>query len=191
MTLLSTASRISHVCACVGVVCTVTAAAGGIRGIASESMPRGIYLSQPVRAPLQPGDTVEVCLPRAVAKFARDRGYLARGIFCDDSVQRIVKAVLAVPGDTVVVTPRGFVVNGRVIPNTAPLGYDSRGRHLSAVAPGTYVVLPSTIWLFSKEIPTSYDSRYFGPIPSSSVRRRFRPLWTERHRVPFGGLSRP
>lgn len=161
----------------------LTIGASGLRGIVSQSMPRGIYTTETFSGALQRGDTVEVCLPNGPAHLARERGYLSVGIFCPDGVQRIVKSVLAVPGDTVVVTTHGFVVDGQIVPNTRPLTADSRGRRLRPVQPGRYPVRPATLWVFSSEVPNSYDSRYYGAIPQSALRRRYHPLWTEPHQA--------
>jgi conjugative transfer signal peptidase TraF len=111
--------------------------------------------------------------------LARDRGYLSAGIFCHDGTQRIVKAVLAAPGDTVDLTAEGFRIQGKLLPNTAPRRVDSQGRAGRAVAPGRYPVRPGTLWVVSTRTPASFDSRYFGAVPTSAVRRRFHPLWTE------------
>jgi conjugative transfer signal peptidase TraF len=179
-------ARAAQTSICAAVATLAIGAAAGLRGIVSESMPRGLYYTEPFEGTLSRGDTIEVCLPKPVSKFARSRGYLAAGIFCDDGVQRIVKSVLAVPGDTVDVTPLGFRVAGKLVPNTAPLAHDSRGRPLPVVRPGRYPVRAGTVWLFSTETPASFDSRYFGPVPQSAIRRRFHPLWTERHRASTG-----
>ena len=172
-------TRTAQASVCVAAAAAALALAGGIRGIVSESMPRGVYYSHAFSGQAQRGDTVEVCLPTAISRFARRRGYLAPGIFCNDGVQRIVKSVLAVPGDTVEVSPEGLAVGGHLLPNTAPRSHDSRGRRLPQIRCGRYVVAPGTLWLFSSQIPTSFDSRYFGPVPTSALRRRFHPLWTE------------
>jgi conjugative transfer signal peptidase TraF len=149
-------------------------------------MPRGVYYTEPVEGALRRSDTIEACLPAPAATFARSRGYLAAGIFCDDGVQRIVKSVLAIPGDTVDVSPLGLRVAGKLLLNTAALAHDSRRRPLPAIPSGRYPVRAGTVWLFSTETPASFDSRYFGPVPTSAIRRRFHPLWTERHRASTG-----
>jgi conjugative transfer signal peptidase TraF len=172
-------TRIFAAAACAGAVVMITWS--GLRGIASESMPRGLYTSEAFAEVPERGDTVEVCLPTEPARIARERRYLSAGIFCPDGVQPIVKAVLAVPGDTVVVTPHGFMVDGVLVPNTRALQEDSRGRPLQPVSPGRYPVRAGTVWLFSSSVPNSYDSRYYGPIPRSALRRRYHPLWTEPH----------
>ncbi len=112
------------------------------------------------------------------------RQYLAAGPFCGNGVQRLTKAVLAREGDTVTLTRGGMIYKGHLLPNTAPLTRDGRGRPMPQLAPGRYVVPPGHLWLFSTHSPRTIDSRYFGPIPESRVRARWRPLWTEGHTVP-------
>ena len=164
----------------------------GIRGIVSPSMPRGLYWTEPFSGIPQRGDTVEVCLPSTPARLAKHRGYLARGIFCDEGVQRVAKAVFAIPGDTVVVTATGFQLLGHPVPNTRGSSADSRGRPLTPMPPGLYRVQPGTVWLFSTESANSFDSRYYGAVSQSSLRRRYHPLWTEPYRsVPVFSRRRP
>jgi conjugative transfer signal peptidase TraF len=183
-------SRAARASACAAATTAAVALAGGMRGIVSESMPRGIYVSHAFSGQAQRGDTVEVCLPPAISRFARRRRYLSRGIFCDDGIQRIVKSVLAVPGDTVEVSASGLRVRGQLIPNTVARSHDSHGRPLPRISPGRYPVAPGTLWLFSSQVSTSFDSRYFGAVPSTAIRRRFHPLWTEADRSPVSSRLR-
>jgi conjugative transfer signal peptidase TraF len=156
----------------------------GLRGTVTGSMPRGLYLARPFHPPARPGDTVSLCLPDALARWMHARRYLAAGPFCGNGAQRLTKAVLARGGDTVTLTPRGMIYRGRLLPNTAPLARDGRGRALPRLAPGRYVVPPGHLWLFSTHSPRTIDSRYFGPVPESRVRALWRPLWTEDHTAP-------
>lgn len=155
----------------------------GLRGVVTASMPRGLYLARPFHPPARPGDTVSLCLPDHLARWMHARQYLAAGPFCGNGVQRLTKAVLAREGDTVTLTRRGVVYRGRLLPNTAPLARDGRGRAMPQLAPGRYVVPPGHLWLFSTHSPRTVDSRYFGPVPESRVRAVWRPLWTEDHTV--------
>jgi conjugative transfer signal peptidase TraF len=177
------ASRVASMTACAAALTVTAAGAAGLRGILSESMPRGLYWTERFTGVVQRGDTVEVCLPADAARLARQRGYLSAGVFCPDGVQRIAKAVLAVPGDTVIVTRHGFEVDGKVVANTRALTRDARGRPLVPVHPGRYRVQPGTVWLFTTEARNSYDSRYYGAVPLDALRRRYHPVWTERHRT--------
>jgi conjugative transfer signal peptidase TraF len=148
----------------------------GLRLNLTGSLPVGLYVEasgEPTR-----GTLVLVCLPPAVAAFARARGYVPRGGACPGSVVPIGKRVLATAGDTVAVTPTGLMLNGVPIPNSRPLGTDRKGRRLPRLAVGLYAVGHGELWAVSSYSPFSFDSRYFGAVKVSEVQCRLRPLWT-------------
>lgn len=122
---------------------------------------------------------VLLCLPKPVAEFAHERGYVPNG-FCESGVAPLGKRIVAIPGDTVVMTPAGVRVNGVLIPNSRPLPRDGRNRRLPALTVRLSVVPPHQIWVLSQYSSRSFDSRYFGPIPDSSVQATIRPFLT-RH----------
>jgi len=76
------------------------------------------------------------------------------------------------------VSAAGIAVNGVRVPNTAPLAADSARRPLEHWPFGHYVVAPGTIWVASSYHPRSFDSRYFGPIPTTAVRHRLKGFLT-------------
>lgn len=108
------------------------------------------------------------CLPRPLARLARQRRYVHRGS-CPGGDAPIGKRVLAVPGDTVEVSARGLTVDGKYISGSAPLAHDSHGRALVSATPARSIVPGGTVWLFSSYSPRSYDSRYFGALPMRTV----------------------
>ena len=149
----------------------------GIRVNATASMPRGLWQVRTASAPLRRGEFVTVCLPdTAPIREAAARGYLPAGI-CADGHAPLVKPVAAVTGDQVTVAPSGIAVDGRLIAHTAQLVRDSAGRPLRPVAPGVYPVVSGQVWLLSGHDPRSFDSRYFGPVPTANVQGVARPLW--------------
>lgn len=149
----------------------------GIRVNATASMPRGLWQVRTADAPLRRGEFVTVCLPDTVPiREAAARGYLPAGI-CADGHAPLVKPVAAVAGDRVTVAPQGIFLDGRPIEHTAQLVRDSAGRPLRPVAPGVYPVMPGQVWLLSGHDPRSFDSRYFGPVPTANVQGVARPLW--------------
>ena len=75
-----------------------------------------------------------------------------------------------------------MAVNGRLLPNTAPLVTDTAGRPLSHWPFGRYVVAPGTVWVASSYSSRSFDSRYFGPVEASSGARA-------RSSAPDGSLN--
>jgi type IV secretory pathway protease TraF len=53
---------------------------------------------------------------------------------------------------------------------------DELGRPLHAMPSGSYVVGDGEVWILSGHDPRSYDSRYFGPVPTANIRGRAVPL---------------
>jgi len=135
----------------------------GVRVNLTGSLPVGLYVARP--AEVARGALVLICLPPEIAAFASARGYVARGGACAGGTVPIGKRVLALPGDTVLVTADGIVFRGKLLPATRALDYDRAGRSLKSVAPGAYVIPPGYLWVSSARSPYGFDSRYFGPLP--------------------------
>lgn len=159
----------------------------------SESLPIGLYWTRSLSqtdggasetASVDLGDGVKagmlvsVCLPPEVARSALQRGYLSAGR-CLTGAAPVGKAVAALPGDTVDVTDSGSFVNGTLLPSSAPLLHDSRGRAMPQVR-GRFVLPAGTAWLYSGHSLRSFDSRYYGPVPLSGVRGQLVPILTAR-----------
>jgi len=84
----------------------------------------------------------------------------------------LLKRVVALPGDTVCIGD-SVVVNGRGIGAVAQR--DSAGR---ALPPHTFCgpLLPNSAFV-ATPAPLSFDSRYFGPVPLSTLTVAV-PMWT-------------
>ena len=147
----------------------------GLRVNTSRSVPRGLYRMQDV-APTR-GALVAVCLRPEIARFGRARGYLGPGD-CPDGIQAVIKQVIALPGDTVEVTPAEIRVNGDPLPRSATFAEDSAGRPLPHVAWGRHRVAPVQVWLLGPGDPRSWDSRYFGPLSLAHIRATMAPVVT-------------
>ena len=145
----------------------------GLRINASPSLPVGLYLT----SSKPEANLAEFCPAEPFASLAISRGYRDRGI-CRDGATPLLKPVVARAGDVVDVSEQGIAVNGRLLPNTAARPADTHGRPLHRWPCGRYVVVPDTVWVASSYEARSFDSRYFGPIPTSSIRDRVRPLLT-------------
>jgi conjugative transfer signal peptidase TraF len=126
----------------------------------SPSLPLGVY--RPIDAPVTRGAIVVVCLPLAIGRLARERGYLGYGP-CPGHVERLGKRVAAVAGDTVETDAEGVRINGFLIPRSSQLATDSRGRKLPRPE-GRIVVRPGELFLLATDNRRSFDGRYFGPI---------------------------
>lgn len=148
-----------------------------LRLAVTPSMPRGIYLLLAPRTPDR-GVISAVCLPPDLACFGRDRGYLGGFGPCPCFSKPVVKTVLGLPGDQIDLDERGLAINGVPIPNSAPLIRDSAGRSLPRIPDGTYRVPASYLWLFGGSDRRSWDSRYYGPVPSANVLGSLKPLLT-------------
>lgn len=143
----------------------------GVRINLSPSLPVGLYITSAA------GRLVEFCPAEPFASLSLLRGYRDRGA-CADGGAPLLKPVVAVAGDEVALSPAGLAVNGGRIPNTVPMGTDTKGRQLRHGPFGRFRVAPGTVWVASAYNARSFDSRYFGPVPLSAIRGRVRPLLT-------------
>jgi conjugative transfer signal peptidase TraF len=127
----------------------------------TTSMPLGYYAADRDRTP-HVGDIVTVCLTPAGAAFFRDhRLYIPRGS-CPGGTSTLTKHMAGGEGARFRVDARGVWLDGRLLPNSAPLAATSNGVMLprppaTVVPPGYVIALSST--------ERSMDSRYFGPLP--------------------------
>ena len=152
----------------------------GIRINITSSLQRGFYVvSQRPSANL-----VEFCPEGDAASISLERDYRTPGGTCPDGGSPLMKPIAALAGDRVEVTTNGIRVNGKLIPNSAAHFKDHRGRPLNPWPNGEYIVQAGSLWVVSDFNSWSFDSRYFGPIPSSLVQHRLRPLWTFHTKVP-------
>jgi conjugative transfer signal peptidase TraF len=145
----------------------------GIRINATPSLPLGLYKeTTDGRAPL-----IEFCPQEPYGRFAAGRGYRSIGN-CPDGAGPLMKPVIASAGDVVDISIRGIAVNGVLLPNTAPRAKDSKGRPMQPWPYGQYQVPSGLVWVASSYNPWSFDSRYFGPIPTGIIRSRLKPFLT-------------
>lgn len=136
----------------------------------TDSMPRGLWLLSRLNRSPERGDVLAICLP-PIEYLSR---YFAQGD-CPTGREPILKYVEAIAGDVVVVTDEGVTVNGIDLPNSKPMAFDSENRPVEHVS-GEVVILPGMIWIESS-VPNSFDSRYFGPVPTANIRGAATPLW--------------
>jgi len=152
----------------------------GIRINITSSLERGFYIvSRSASATL-----VEFCPQGQAATVSLQRGYRTPGGTCPDGGSPLLKPIAAVGGDRVEVATNGIRVNGKLIANSTAHFKDHRGRILDPWPNGEYIVPSGSLWVISDFNSWSFDSRYFGPIPSSIVQHKLRPLWTFHTKVP-------
>jgi conjugative transfer signal peptidase TraF len=136
---------------------------------ASASVPIGLYTVTPADV-LYVNELVVVRPPAALATFIAGRGYLAMGV-------PLLKHILALPGQVVCRINRTITVDGNAIGDA--LDRDHWGRPLP-VWQGCYVIANGEVFLMNRWPEYSLDSRYFGPLPTTSIVGRADPLWIEK-----------
>jgi conjugative transfer signal peptidase TraF len=157
-----------------GLLCLVfiIPAVAGIRINESPSLPIGLYMINESR-----GHLVEFCPPEPFAALAIERGYRGAGN-CPDGGAPLMKPEIARTGDIVELNPSGVTVNGKLLPNSAPLQFDTQGRSLDHWRFGRSKVGQGEIWVISSFNARSFDSRYLGPITSCRIRHHLLPVLT-------------
>jgi conjugative transfer signal peptidase TraF len=149
----------------------------GLRINTTASMPVGLWRVAQLDATLHRGEVVTVCPPdTAPIRLAAERGYIATG-YCSGAYEPLLKPIGATSGDLVTVAASGVRVNGEPVPDTAQIARDSVGRPLQPLPEGDYRVVPGEVWLLSNYDRRSFDSRYFGPVPTSNVLGVAHPVW--------------
>jgi conjugative transfer signal peptidase TraF len=147
--------------ACLGI-------AGFVHRNVTDSLPVRFTIAVPWGA-IHRGDLIEFCPPPAIAREAVERGYEKHGP-CPGGSLPFLKIVAAVPGDDVRIDARGVAVNTRVLPRSVALERDPSGRPLNPQPHGEQRLPAASLWVYGMN--ESLDSRYFGPIATSSVRRK-------------------
>lgn len=143
----------------------LSGALGGLRINMTPSESIGLWRILPLEREPAIGDMVFVCLPRsALVEEARSRGYLRRGL-CASGYAPLIKTVVAVSGQQVEIIST-VRIDGAEIPHSALARADGMGRPLIA-ARGERIP-PGYVFLHSP-FPGSWDSRYFGSVPASSI----------------------
>ena len=134
---------------------------------ASASAPVGLYrvMSSP---PIQRGDMVLLRTPDSVRDLAAERGYLPLAV-------PLVKRVAALAGDMVCAVGDDLFINSKWV--AGRLERDHLGRPLPHW--GGCHRLDDELFPLMADVPTSFDGRYFGPVPTSAVIGRLVPLWTK------------
>ncbi|TAI59978.1 conjugative transfer signal peptidase TraF [Bradyrhizobium sp. Leo170] len=159
-----------------GLVATVAGAGwgAGLRINMTPSYPRGLWRIEILDREPAAGDLVFIC-PPDTAEFERAfaRGYIRRGL-CAGGLSPLIKTVAAVGGQQVDVAEQ-VSIDGRPLPDSDVRHMDAAGRPL---APFTGGVIPAGELYLHSDFVGSYDSRYFGPIPSSGILGLARPILT-------------
>lgn len=134
---------------------------------ASASVPIGLYRIVPAKR-VDVTDLAVVMPPDELAAFLEDRGYLPRGL-------PLIKRVLALGGTTVCRSGTEIIAYGATYGSARKR--DTRGRSLPAWQ-GCQTLREGEAFFMNWDSPDSFDSRYFGPLPLSTVVGRAIPVWT-------------
>ena len=145
----------------------------GLRINTSPSLPVGLYVVTTDGS----ANLVEFCPAEPFAALSLTRGYRDAGS-CRDGGAPLLKPIVAKAGDMVELSGRGISVNGLLLRNTAPLSKDTKGRPLEPWHFGRVSVAPGTVWVASSYNLRSFDSRYFGPVYTTTIRHRLRAFLT-------------
>jgi conjugative transfer signal peptidase TraF len=138
---------------------------GGLRLNLTPSYPLGIWRIQPTDREAVIGDLVFICPPDTPAfVLGVERGYLPTGS-CPSGTAPLIKTVVAVGGQIVEIEDT-IVIDGIELPNSSVRSTDADGRPLSPFVGGQ--VPPGSVFLHS-DFGGSYDSRYFGPLPTDGI----------------------
>lgn len=135
---------------------------------ASASAPIGLYRVLSANQ-IRRGDMVLVRTPDSVRALAAERGYLPASV-------PLVKRIVGMGRDLVCAAGDDIFVGGR--PVATRLERDRLGRPLPGWS-GCRRLGDGEVFLLMEGVADSFDGRYFGPVPLSSIIGRLVPLWTE------------
>ena len=152
---------------------------GGVWLNLSPSMPSGLYLSRHVRdgrVAFRRGMIVAL-FPAYVARSVGSRAGISRARPMPRRSRTGRKAHFRSRrryGDVSQVASRAIASRfGR----RGALSHDRAGRPLPQLPQGTYPVETGEVWLVSTHTALSWDSRYYGAVPTANVIAVLRPLW--------------
>lgn len=147
---------------------------GGFRINLTPSEPLGLWHIVALDRPPSPGDVIFICPPTTpIMREARERGYLRSGT-CPGCVAPLIKTVIAIAGQHVEIGAR-VTIDGRPIALSSLAERDGNGRPMKPFPGG--IVADESVFLYSP-FRSSYDSRYFGPLPASGILGLAQPVLT-------------
>ncbi|MGV2129460.1 conjugative transfer signal peptidase TraF [Agrobacterium vitis] len=162
-------------CVC-GMIAGLAAIAyfGGFRLNLTPSEPLGLWRIMALQRPVEVGDLVFIC-PPPTASFeeARRRGYVRRGL-CPCGFAPLIKTVAALHGQHVKIG-ENVTVDGRPLASSIVRASDGEGRPITPFKTG---IVPLRNLFLHSSFASSYDSRYFGPVPETGLLGLARPVLT-------------
>ncbi|MFK4259357.1 conjugative transfer signal peptidase TraF [Agrobacterium tumefaciens] len=142
-----------------------TFAIGGYRINFTPSYNLGLWQIVALDRDVRAGDRIFICPPDGEAvSLALERHYLPRGL-CASGSGPLIKTVAATAGQSVEVGGE-VIIDGHPLHSSRVLKADAEGRPMPVYAGGT---IPKGEVFLHSEFVGSYDSRYFGPLPSGGI----------------------
>jgi conjugative transfer signal peptidase TraF len=151
----------------------------------TSSVPIGFYHIIKSSSKIEQGDIIAFCLPDNIAKMGLSRGYIKHSNNCANGSEKLIKKIIAVPGDIVQVTNQKITVINlsgvNIYPTPVKLIDKDKLPVKKYIKNGIYRNI-QTYWVHGYGNPQySWDSRYYGGIPKSNITDRLKPLWTFSH----------
>lgn len=146
----------------------------GFRLNLTASYPIGIWRIVSKPAGYETAALVFVCpMDTPVFEMALQRGYLPRGL-CPSGTGPLIKTIAATEGQMIGIGNH-VSIDGEPIRNSTIMIMDAEGR---ALVPARGGVVPVDHVFLLSSYPGSFDSRYFGPVPSSGILGLAQPVLT-------------
>lgn len=137
----------------------------GLRLNLTPSFPLGIWRIEPLNRAATIGDRVFICPPDVPAfTLGMERGYLPPGL-CPAGSGPLIKTIVAREGQDISIDT-AVIIDGAPLPGSELRSADAQGRPLPKFPGGQ--VPAGSVFLHS-DFGGSYDSRYFGPLPSDGI----------------------
>jgi conjugative transfer signal peptidase TraF len=134
---------------------------------ASASVRIGLYAVRPAGT-LHVSERVVVRPPTPLADFMARRHYLPLGV-------PLLKHIAALPGEKICRVGRTVTIKGRVVGQS--LRTDWLHRKLP-VWQGCHSVAAGQVFLMNERVSASFDGRYFGTLPITTIVGQADPIWT-------------
>lgn len=154
---------------CIVGVLLISAHASGYRINLTNSLSPGIY-KESSDTP-QRGDLASFCLTpeNEYRKLVPQRHYLGESFLCPSGQKPLLKRLVGISGDNITVYPKALRVN-KTLYTISTRNYDRNRKPLphklrSGIIPNGKALMLSTY------NPDSFDSRYFGLVDASSLRK--------------------
>lgn len=151
----------------------------GYRFNTTHSIPYGLYKIS--NSPITRNAYVIFCPPDKKAfRIAKERHYVSAG-FCPNGYSLFMKEVIGIPGDSYEFTQNGLILNHVFIENTKPINEDKFHRKLP-IFYSKGILKNDEYILMGREVPNSYDARYYGLINSNNISNTILPIFVSNKR---------